>query len=60
VTSNIKLDMGANNLLNTFPPKAPVIGGQPADDGLVFGVPYFFAPWGTNGGYYYGRVTISF
>jgi iron complex outermembrane receptor protein len=60
VTSNIKLDMGANNLFNTFPPRAPVIGGQPADDGLVFNVPYAFAPWGINGGYYYGRVTISF
>jgi iron complex outermembrane recepter protein len=60
VTSNIKLDMGANNLFNTYPPRAPVIGGQPADDGLVFSVPYGFAPWGTNGGYYYGRVTVSF
>ena len=60
VTSNLKLDMGANNLFNTFPPRAPVIGGQPADDGLVFNVPYEFAPWGINGGYYYGRVTLTF
>jgi iron complex outermembrane receptor protein len=60
VNSNIKLDVGANNLFNTFPPRAPVIGGQPADGNLVFGVPYQFAPWGTNGGYYYGRVTVNF
>jgi iron complex outermembrane receptor protein len=60
VTSNIKLDMGANNLFNTFPPSAPVVNGQPADGNLVFHVPYGFAPWGVNGGYYYGRVTVDF
>ena len=60
VNSNIKLDVGANNLFNTFPPSAPVLDGQPADGNLVFHVPYTFAPWGINGGYYYGRVTVNF
>jgi iron complex outermembrane receptor protein len=59
VTSNVRIDVGANNLFNTFPPKAPVFGGQPADGGLVFNVPYGFAPWGINGGYYYGRIGIT-
>ncbi len=57
---NLKLDVGANNLFNQFPPKAPVVGGSPVDGGLVFHVPYEFAPWGINGGYYYGRVTFTF
>jgi iron complex outermembrane receptor protein len=59
VTKNLKLDLGANNLFNQFPTKAPVIGGQPADGNLVFSVPYQFSPYGDNGGYYYGRVTFS-
>jgi iron complex outermembrane receptor protein len=60
LTSFLKIDLGANNLFNTLPPKAPVIGGQPADGGLVFNLPYTFSPWGINGGYYYGRVTLTF
>jgi iron complex outermembrane receptor protein len=59
VTKNVKFDIGANNLFNQFPPRAPVFGGQPADGNLVFSVPYVFSPWGINGGYYYGRVTVT-
>jgi len=60
IRSNLKLDIGANNLFNTFPPKAPVIGGLPADNGLVYSVPYTFSPYGINGGYYYGRISVTF
>jgi len=60
VTSNLKLDMGANNLFNTYPPSAPIVNGQPADGSLVFHDPYGISPWGVNGGYYYGRVTLTF
>jgi iron complex outermembrane receptor protein len=56
----LKVEVGANNLLDKIPPKAPNIGGRPADNGRVFGVPYGFSPYGTGGGYYYGRVTYSF
>lgn len=59
VTKHLQVDVGANNLFNKFPPRAPVFGGQPADGLLVFNVPYTFAPWGINGGYYYGRVTLN-
>lgn len=59
VTRYLQFDVGANNLFNKFPPTAPVLGGQPADGLLVFHVPYTFAPWGINGGYYYGRVTLN-
>jgi iron complex outermembrane receptor protein len=60
LTKNLKLDVGANNLFNTIPPKAPLVDGRPADNGLVYGVPYGFAPWGVTGGLYYGRFTYTF
>ena len=60
VTPKIKLSMGANNLFNQYPPKTPLRGGEPVDGALVYGVPYGFSPYGINGGYYYGRVTINF
>ncbi|HEX4179894.1 MAG TPA: TonB-dependent receptor [Caulobacteraceae bacterium] len=57
---NLKLDIGANNLFNQFPPRTPTINGSPVDGGHVFNAPYTFSPWGINGGYYYGRVTFNF
>jgi iron complex outermembrane receptor protein len=61
-TRQIKVALGANNLLNTRAPTTPVIpalGGIP-DGGHIYSAPYSFAPWGINGGYYYGRVTYTF
>jgi iron complex outermembrane receptor protein len=60
ITNNLKVDVGANNLFNTFPPNTPNVAGRPTDGGEVYNVPYAFAAWGNNGGYYYGRVTFSF
>jgi len=60
ISKNLKIDLGANNLFNSFPPKAPTIEGHPADNGLVYSVPYTFSPYGINGGYYYGRVMFTF
>jgi iron complex outermembrane receptor protein len=60
LTSALKIDIGANNLLNIQPPATPTANGAPVGGGLVFNVPYGFAPYNPNGGYYYGRVTISF
>jgi iron complex outermembrane recepter protein len=60
IRDNLKIDIGANNLFNTLPPRAPTIAGQPADNGLVYNVPYTFSPYGINGGYYYGRISVTF
>jgi iron complex outermembrane receptor protein len=60
ITSYLKLDLGANNLFNVIPSSPGSSGGFPIGGGLVFHVPYVFAPWNANGGYYYGRVTVSF
>ncbi|HSZ50903.1 MAG TPA: TonB-dependent receptor [Caulobacteraceae bacterium] len=58
-TKWLKLDIGANNLLNTKPPSVPIVDARPVDGALVYSVPISSA-WNPNGGYYYGRVTVSF
>ena len=59
-TKWLKLDVGANNLFNQIPPAVGTVGGSPLGGGLVFKVPYGFAPYNPNGGYYYGRVVVTF
>jgi iron complex outermembrane receptor protein len=60
VTRRLKLDVGANNLFDILPPLTPNVNGKPINGAVVYNEPYGFAPWGINGGYYYGRVTYSF
>ena len=65
LTPSLKLDIGANNLFDQTAPKTPNYTGsngypRPVGGAQVFNLPYGFAPWGSNGGYYYGRVTYSF
>jgi iron complex outermembrane receptor protein len=58
--NSIKLAVGATNLFNTIPPLMPQVNGAPASGALVYHVPLTFSPYGSNGGYYYGRLTITF
>ena len=65
ITSGLRVNIGANNLLNRHPSTVPDItngsgGLRPADGSYVYGEPAPFSPYGFNGGYYYGRVTYSF
>ncbi|QUD87375.1 TonB-dependent receptor plug domain-containing protein [Phenylobacterium montanum] len=60
VTSNLRINMGANNLFDQRPISVPTVGGRPADGNNVFGEPIQFSPIGINGGYFYGRVTYTF
>jgi iron complex outermembrane receptor protein len=62
VTPTIKLEMGANNLFDQRPPNVPPTPGgtRPANGSNVYNAPIGFSPWGINGGYYYGKVTLSF
>jgi iron complex outermembrane receptor protein len=61
ITKNLKMEIGANNLFDQIPPLVPLAStGQAIDGGRVFHLPYGTAPWGQNGGYYYGRATVSF
>jgi iron complex outermembrane receptor protein len=61
VTKRLKVDVGANDLFNQIPPLLPDGStGQALDGGRVYHLPYSTAPWGQNGGYFYGRVTYTF
>jgi iron complex outermembrane receptor protein len=62
VTNSIRVNIGANNLFNKKPPEVPFLSSvnKPANGGNVLNSPMTFAPYGINGGYYYGRITLSF
>ena len=67
VTSAFKIAVGANNLFDKSPPGMPNVASRsapnqptPADGHHVLDFPLPFAPWGIDGGYYYGRVSYSF
>ena len=61
LTHYLKVSVGANNLFNVIPPLIPNgANGKPVDGGRVFGVPVGFSPYGQDGGYFYGRVTVTF
>jgi iron complex outermembrane receptor protein len=67
VTHAFKIAVGANNLFNKSPPGMPNVANRsapfqptPADGHHVLDFPLPFAPWGIDGGYYYGRVTYTF
>jgi iron complex outermembrane receptor protein len=58
-----KLDIGAINLFNRFPPNLnPNILGHEAAGGDYSDVVHLaaFSPFGINGGFYYARATLSF
>ena len=63
--AHLLLRVGANNLFDQKPPTTPNYTGsngypRPVGGNQVFNLPYLFAPWGVNGGYYYGKITYSF
>jgi iron complex outermembrane receptor protein len=60
ITPKIKMSVGANNLFDIQPPLVPLVGGKPVNGANVFNVPEGFAPWNSNGGSYYGRLTVAF
>jgi len=61
ITDAIKIEGGANNLFGKEPPTVPNLSiGRPATGGNVWNAPMTFSPYGINGGYYYGRVTLTF
>ncbi len=67
ITRALKISVGANNLFDKSPPGMPNVASPsapfqptPADGHHVLDFPLPFAPWGIDGGYYYGRVTYTF
>jgi iron complex outermembrane receptor protein len=76
LTKNINIAAGSNNLFNKIPEIPPYVAdfnaASPAagwrvatrspyiNNGGVINGPYTFGPYGSNGGYYYARVTFKF
>ncbi len=65
LTKGIKLAAGANNLFDKRPPTVRVVPGTGprftlSTAGNVYDAPMSFSPYGINGGYYYGRLDVSF
>ncbi|THD62310.1 MAG: TonB-dependent receptor [Phenylobacterium sp.] len=62
LTNSIRINLGASNLFDKKPPETPFLAAlnKPATGGNVLNAPLTFAPYGINGGYYYGRITLSF
>ena len=54
LTKGIKLSVGANNLLNTYPNKL-----KPVNQFVGF-LYNSYAPYGISGGFYYGRLNLEF
>ncbi|KMS58513.1 TonB-dependent receptor plug domain-containing protein [Sphingobium cupriresistens] len=54
LTKGVKLSVGANNLLNTYPNKL-----KPVNQfvGFLYNA---YAPYGISGGFYYGRLNLEF
>lgn len=65
VTKSIQFTLGANNLFNKRAPTVVLIANGTArptisSGGNVFDAPLGISPYGTNGGYYYGRINFAF
>ncbi len=65
VTKSIQFSLGANNLFNKRPPNVVLVAnGTPrptiSSGGNVYDAPLGISPYGTNGGYYYGRINFAF
>ncbi len=74
ITKFMNIAIGANNLFNKVPEIPPLVadynvaapaagwlqGRSPYINGGQINFPYNVGPYGTNGGYYYARLTFSF
>ena len=64
VLGPVKFTVGANNLFNRYPTKEPAAfrAGQfsTAASGYASSVYPSGSPFGINGGYYYGKITVTF
>ena len=54
LTKGVKLSIGANNLLNTYPNKLKPVSQFV---GFLYNT---YAPYGISGGFYYGRLNLEF
>jgi len=64
IAHTVTLTIGANNLFNKKPPTVALVPGTTnftlVNGGNVLDAPLTFSPYGINGGYYYGKISIKF
>jgi len=72
ITEFANLSIGANNLFNKIPEIPPLVANYDAskwpttgtspyiNNGGTINAPYTFGSYGSNGGYYYARLTLKF
>ena len=64
LTSELQLSIGANNVFNKRPPTFDLVPGTAnqtlVNGGNVLDSPLTFSSYGINGGYYYGRINVTF
>jgi len=74
LTKFMNVAIGANNLFNKIPEVPPLVadynsaspaagwlaGRSPYINGGAINAPYGHGPYGTNGGFYYARVSFNF
>lgn len=65
ITDYLNFAVGANNLFDKRPEQVGLSGGLPNNLGdpfpaVAFNDPLLFSPYGINGGFYYGRITVNF
>ena len=72
-TKFLNVAVGANNLFNKIPETPPLVADYATNPGFfvngkspyinnsgTLNAPYTFGPYGSNGGYYYARMTVKF
>jgi iron complex outermembrane receptor protein len=64
IAHTVTLTIGANNLFNKKPPTVALVPGTAnytlVNGGNVIDAPLSFSPYGINGGYYYGKISVKF
>jgi iron complex outermembrane receptor protein len=64
IAHTVTLTIGANNVFNKKPPLVALVPGTTnftlVNGGNVIDSPLTFSPYGINGGYYYGKVSVKF
>jgi iron complex outermembrane receptor protein len=61
ITPKITLSVGAQNLFDKKPERVELVPGRLlSDGGAIVNAPYVYGAYGIDGGYWYGRLDISF
>jgi iron complex outermembrane receptor protein len=60
LTHTIKITAGAQNLFNRRPHTVQLVTGGLSDGGAVLHAPLTYGPYGIDGGYWYGRLDVTF